>query len=42
VRFWDTSGLVPLLLEQAATVEVVKLLEGFRVLPEAVAEDGKP
>jgi len=39
VRFWDTSGLVPLLLEQAATPRVRDLFEAD---PEVVAWWGTP
>jgi predicted nucleic acid-binding protein len=39
MRFWDTSALVPLLLEQEATAEVVELL--FRD-PEIAAWWGTP
>jgi len=39
VRFWDTSALVPLLLEQEATAEVVDLLSQD---PEIVAWWGTP
>ena len=39
MRFWDTSGLVPLLLEQAATPRVRDLFEAD---PEVVAWWGTP
>ena len=39
MRFWDTSALVPLLLEQEATAEVVDLLSQD---PEIVAWWGTP
>ncbi|NIQ55186.1 MAG: PIN domain-containing protein, partial [Gammaproteobacteria bacterium] len=39
MRFWDTSAIVPLLLEQEATAEVAELLASD---PEIVVWWGTP